>query len=108
MKKDDCYYLGTFTKLHGYQGGIYMKFDADDPYEYIGLEAFLVEMAQGLVPMAIEKIDIKNNGTALLKIEDIGTQEEAEILRGKGIYLPLNTLPKTYWKSILFSRGNWF
>ena len=48
MKKEDCYYLGRITKAHGLKGEIQCYFDVNDQMEYEGLDAFFVELNNGL------------------------------------------------------------
>ncbi len=93
MNIDACYQLGYVIKKHGTRGEVSIFLDVDQPDEYSELESVFVEINQKLIPFFIESIQIRD-GKAVVKFEDIDTQEEAQALKAKAIYLPLSTLPE--------------
>lgn len=92
MKKEDCFLLGHISKLHGTKGEVVFHLDVDSPKEYSQMESVFIELNGELVPFFIEEIQIKNQ-KAEVKLEDIDSTEQAEVLTGKELYLPLTNLP---------------
>ncbi len=93
MQKEDCYYLGKITKLHGFKGNLILHLDTDEPDLYENMESVFVETNGMLVPFFFEFIQSHSRGKMLVKFEDTSA-EEAEKLVNKHLYLPLNTLPE--------------
>lgn len=97
MNVEACYYLGYTSKVHGKQGELIIKLDVDYPEEYNKLESVLIQMNKkdsSLIPFFLSNAQVQNNGTLRIKIEDVNTVDEAKLLVGKSVYLPLDTLPK--------------
>lgn len=92
--REDCYKLGTIAKLHSYKGEVTIFLDVDDPWEYNELESVFVEYGNKLIPFFLESIQIKQNGFATVKFEDIDSERQATTILKCGLFLPLNTLPK--------------
>lgn len=93
MHLDDCYQLGYIIKPHGLKGELKLFIDADAPENYQKLESFFVLKEHQMVPFFIEYISIKGN-TAICALEDIISLEDAGVLKGLPIYLPLALLPE--------------
>lgn len=97
MNVEACYYLGYTSKVHGKQGELIIKLDVDDPEEYNKLESVLIQMNKkdnSLIPFFLSNAQVQNNGTLRIKVEDVNAVDEAKLLVGKSVYLPLGTLPK--------------
>lgn len=92
--KADCYRLGAVSKLHSYKGEVTLFLDVDDPSEYKNLESVFVEYGNKLIPFFLEKIQIRINGQAVAKFEDIDSERQARTILKCGLYLPLETLPE--------------
>ena len=56
------------------------------------MESLFVEIDNILVPFFIEHILIRNKGFAVVKFEDVNTEEKARRLLKKKLYLPLDFL----------------
>lgn len=93
MTTKDCFLLGHVAKTHGFKGEISIKIDADDPYRYEGIEALFIEVHKQLTPFFLNYFKINNKGIAKVKIEDVDTEENARLLLGNNVYLPLTALP---------------
>ena len=93
MNRDDFYYLGKIVKTSGYKGNLVFFFDVDDISYYKDLEAVFVEINDELIPFAINGLQIKDNKTAFVKMEDIDDEEQAVAMTGNELYLPLSYLP---------------
>lgn len=97
MNIDECYYLGYTSKVQGKQGELIAKLDVDNLSRYNKLESVMIRLNKNdnsLVPFFISQAQVLNNGTLKIKIEDINTTTQAEVLVGKELYLPLHMLPK--------------
>ncbi len=93
MHLDDCYQLGYIIKPHGLKGELKLFIDADIPENYQNLESFFVLKEHQMVPFFIEYLSIKGN-TGICALEEILSIEDASILKGLPIYLPLTMLPE--------------
>lgn len=93
MVKKDFYFLGKITKTSGYKGNLMFFFDVDDIGHYHGLDAVFIDIAGELIPFVITYIQFKNNRTAIVKLEDISTEEQAIALVGNELFLPISLLP---------------
>lgn len=93
MQKEDCYYLGKITKLHGFKGNLILHLETDEPELYENMESIFVETNGMLVPFFFEFIQPHTGGKLLVKFEDV-SPEAAEKLVNKPLYLPLETLPE--------------
>ena len=93
MTLDKCFQLGHITKPHGYKGNVVLFLDVDDSSEYRNIDALFLKMGESLVPFFIIKSDVKGK-QLILQLEGVTNEEEAENLRGKEAYLPLELLPK--------------
>ena len=93
MQKEDCYYLGKITKLHGFKGNLILHLDTDEPEFYENMESVFVETNGMLVPFFFEFAQVHGAQKLLVKFEDT-SPEEAEKLVNKAVYLPLETLPE--------------
>ncbi|MDO5509963.1 MAG: ribosome maturation factor RimM [Weeksellaceae bacterium] len=90
MQKKDCYYLGTITKLHGYQGELNVHMDTDDPQHYQNLPAILIERNGLMVPFFLKKAQVHRNHHLRIIIEDFDNPQQ---LIGREVFLPLDSLP---------------
>ncbi|MBL6449772.1 16S rRNA processing protein RimM [Fulvivirga sp. 29W222] len=93
MNVGECFQLGYVIKKHGLSGEVSIILDVDVPHEYQELESVFVEINDKLVPFFIESISIKGN-KAIVRFEDVNTLEQADELKGKGLFLPLSMLPE--------------
>lgn len=100
--KSECYRLGAITKLYSYKGEVAIYLDVDDPEEYNLLESVFVEYDNKLIPFFLERIQIRNNGTAIVKFLDIDSEKQASTILKCGLYLPLETLPQLTEKEFYF------
>jgi 16S rRNA processing protein RimM len=92
MTKEDLFLLGKLTKPFGFHGDLVAWFDVDDtaPYEKVG--SFWVETSQGLVPHFVSTIR-PHGDRFVVQLEGVDSEEKAQKLSGRSIYLPLSLLP---------------
>ncbi|SDL68442.1 16S rRNA processing protein RimM [Catalinimonas alkaloidigena] len=97
MNPEECFLLGTVRKPHGLRGELSIFLDVDDPGRYEHLESVLVELRQEdgsarLIPFFVESMRLTGPLT-LMRLEGLGSLEEAEPFRGARLFLPLEALP---------------
>ncbi len=103
MDKKDYYFLGKITKTSGFKGSLMFFFDVDDTSPYKELDAVFVEVGgSDFIPFAIEKLTFRHNNTAIAKLADIDSEEEAASLVSAELYLPLAFLPPLKGKKFYF------
>jgi 16S rRNA processing protein RimM len=87
IKQEDVYKIGRLGKTHGVKGEISFLFD-DDVFDRVDAD-YLVLMVDGiLVPFFMEEYRFKSDANAIVKFEDIDTQERAQQLTGLDVYFP--------------------
>lgn len=88
----DYYYLGSITRMHGYNGKLVLFLDVDVPAAYEGMEMVFVNINQNPVPYFIESGSLKNN-KLIVKFKDVEDTDQAQMLINREVYLPLSLLP---------------
>jgi len=75
-------YIGKFTKPFGYKGELALRFDVSIPQNFEQTEWVFVKLDGLPVPFSVcpESIWIKDDTTAVLKLEDIDNEFEAKKL----------------------------
>lgn len=91
--RDNVFELGYFVKKSGIDGSLVMSIDADNPQNYLKMESIFVDINKQLVPFFISKIRVQRSNEFLVKLEDIDTTEEAELLCGKSVFADIKYLP---------------
>ena len=93
MNKDDCFNFGVVMRAHGMDGTVMVAMDVDQPDYYKSLKEAFVFLNDTLVPFTISKINIQRDA-ALIKFENVGAAEDADLLIGSEVFLPLTQLPR--------------
>ena len=87
IKEEEVYKIGRLGKTHGVKGEISFLFD-DDVFDRVDAD-YLVLMVDGiLVPFFMEEYRFRSDTTAIVKFEDIDTQERARELTGCDVWFP--------------------
>ena len=87
IREKEVYKIGKLGKTHGVKGEISFLFD-DDVFDRVEAD-YLVLCVDGiLVPFFLEEYRFKSDSTAIVKFEDIDTQERARKLTGCDVYFP--------------------
>ena len=87
------FYLGKVVKLFANKGALLVYLDVDDPEDYINLESVFVRMNNQLIPFFIEDIELRHKNNAVFVFSDVDSTEQASMLIGNQLFLPLNMLP---------------
>ena len=93
MKKEECFFLGYISRKHGYKGDVNIKLET--PTKHKELAHMFIELNGGLVPFFIDSFRLKKENIALVKFEDVDSEEDAQALVGKEVFLPLELLDES-------------
>jgi 16S rRNA processing protein RimM len=94
MRKEDCFYLGKIAKKFSFKGEVLIYLDTDEPELYENMESVLVEFNNSLVPFFIENCSLHKNDFLRVRFEEVNSEEDADAIINKSVYLPLKMLPK--------------
>ena len=94
MKKSDCFYLGRVTKKYSFKGEVIVKLDTDEPEIYQNLNVVFIDLGKDLLPFFIEKSSFQRGSELRVRFEDVKTEQDADAILKKEVYLPLDLLPK--------------
>jgi 16S rRNA processing protein RimM len=89
---DDCFYLGYVKKTNGVRGAVELNLDVDDPTKYKKKESVLLLINNQLTPFFIEQFSIRPK-TVVVKFKTVHDANEAALLVGTSVYMPLTELP---------------
>ena len=87
IKKEEVYKIGRIGKAHGVKGEVSFNFD-DDVFDRVEAEYLILKVDGILVPFFMEEYRFRSDSTALVKFEDIDTQERARELTNCDVYFP--------------------
>lgn len=94
MRKEDCFYLGKVAKKFSFKGEVLIWLDTDEPELYENMESVFVEINKHLVPFFISNSSLHKNDFLRVRFEDVDTEDDADAILGKAVYLPMSMLPK--------------
>lgn len=89
IKPEEVYKIGTFGKPHGIHGELQMNF-TDDVFDRVEADYVICSMEGILVPFFIESYRIRTATTALMKLEDVESVEQARRFTGLDIFFPIH------------------
>lgn len=87
IRNDEVFKIGYITKHRGLRGEVEMSF-TDDCFDTGSADYLVLDMDGILVPFFWEEYSFKNNDTAILKFEDIESEQQARKLVGHAVYYP--------------------
>ena len=87
IRKDEVFKIGKLGKTHGIQGEISFLFD-DDIFDRTDTDYLILDIDGILVPFFMEEYRFRSDSNAIVKFEDIDTQERARELTGCDVYFP--------------------
>ena len=87
IKPEEVYRIGRIGKAHGVKGEVTLLFD-DDIFDRVDADDLVLEVDGILVPFFIEEYRFRSDTTALMKFEDIDSQQRARELTNCDVYFP--------------------
>ena len=85
IREEDIYQIGKLGKTHGVKGEISFLFD-DDVFERVDADYLVLKVDGIFVPFFIEEYRFRSDSNAIIKFEDIDTQERARELTGCEVF----------------------
>ena len=87
IRQEEVYRIGRLGKTHGVKGEVTLLFD-DDIFDRVDCDYLILEVDGILVPFFIEEYRFRSDTVALIKFEDVDTQQRANELTGCDVYFP--------------------
>ena len=87
IREEDIYQIGKLGKTHGVKGEISFLFD-DDVFDRVDADYLILKVDGIFVPFFIEEYRFRSDANAIIKFEDIDTQERARELTGCEVFFP--------------------
>ena len=87
IKSEEVYRIGKLSKPHGIKGEISLMFQ-DDVFDRVEAEYLVLGIDGILVPFFMEEYRFRSDELALVKFEDIDSQERAAELTGCEVFFP--------------------
>ena len=85
IRQEEVYRIGRLGKTHGVKGEVTLLFD-DDIFDRVDCDYLILEVDGILVPFFIEEYRFKGDTTAIMKFEDVDTQQRAQELTGCNVF----------------------
>ena len=87
IRREEVYKIGKLGKPHGVKGEVSFMFD-DDVFDRVDADYLVLDVDGILVPFFIEEYRFRSDESAIMKFEDIDTQDKARDLTGDEVYFP--------------------
>ena len=91
MNQDACFLLGKITKPFSFKGEVVLWMDVDDPKNYLEVSTLWVSQQGILVPYAVQNLR-PNRDRFVVRLADVTTEDQAKMLSGKDVWLPLGEM----------------
>ena len=104
IKASDVFKIGRLGKSHGVKGEVTFMFD-DDIFDRVDSDYLILEVDGILVPFFIEEYRFRSDTVALVKFEDIDTQQRAQELTGCDVYFPRSLAEEDDTPTLTFLVG---
>ena len=93
IKPEEVYQIGRIGKPHGVKGEMNFMF-TDDVFDRTDSDYLIIEVDGILVPFFIEEYRFRSEETALLKLCDIDTQEQARQFTNCNVFFERSHTPE--------------
>ncbi len=87
IREEEVYKIGRLGKTHGVRGEISFLFD-DDVFDRVDADYLVLQVDGIFIPFFMEEYRFKSDANAIVKFEDIDTQERARDLTGCDVFFP--------------------
>lgn len=93
MKEEEVFRIGEIVRVHGVKGKLEIAY-TDDVFMRADIDYLFFRMDGLLVPFFVESYSSKGRNRALLKLEDIETEEAAQRFLEAEVFFPLDEVPE--------------
>lgn len=93
MDYNDLFCLGRIIRTFGSKGEVVFYLDVDNPQKYFEMESVFIKLNENLVPFSIDSIQLRPKKQAVVRLHDVDEADDAELLVGSLLFLPLSYLP---------------
>ena len=104
IRQEEVFRIGRLGKAHGVKGEVSFQFD-DDIFDRVDSDYLILEVDGILVPFFIEEYRFRSDTVALVKFEDIDTQQRAQELTGCDVYFPRSLAEEDDTPTLAFLVG---
>lgn len=87
IKPEEVFRIGKLLKPHGVKGEIAFAFD-NDVFDRVDCPYLICLVDEIFVPFFVEEYRFKGSETALIKFEDVDTEERARLMSNWEVYFP--------------------
>lgn len=94
MNIQNYYCLGKIIKKYGINNEVIIKLDTDDPKFYLNLKSIFIQFKKKLIFFLLSSSRLNKKNNLIISFHDINNYDIINIIIGKLVFLPLNTLPK--------------
>jgi 16S rRNA processing protein RimM len=94
MSPDEFFHCGKVLKTSGSSGELIISFDTEDISKFKKLESVFILLQGNLVPFFIDHIEFKARNQAIVKLLDIESIEDTNLLAGSKLFLPNTFKPR--------------
>ncbi len=106
MRIEDCFFVGTVVSKYSFKGEVLLKLDTDEPEQYQSIHTLFLGLDNTIIPYFVVKSSMHKPGLLRIKLEDVTSEEDANMLLKAKAYLPLSELPtlsgnKFYYHEII-------
>jgi 16S rRNA processing protein RimM len=92
ISEQDVYKIGRLGKTHGVKGELTLLFE-DDVFDRADADYLVLRVDGILVPFFIQEYRFRSDSVAIMKFEDIDTQQRAAELTGCDVFFPRALTP---------------
>lgn len=85
IRREDVFKIGRIGKPHGIKGEVFFHFD-DDVFDRVESEYLILDIDGILVPFFMEEYRFRSDYVALVKFQQVDTQEQASELTGCEVF----------------------
>jgi 16S rRNA processing protein RimM len=93
MTIDSCFQFGKIIKPHGLKGELTVSMITEHADHLKNMKSVYLSINDRLVPFFIEKLTLINKTKAIVQLEDVASEMDAEAYSGTMMYAPLAVLP---------------
>jgi len=94
MKLAACFLVGKIVRKHSFKGEVIIKVNSDYVDIISETESVFVTFGDNLIPFFFEKSNWQKKLQFRVQFEDVTSEQDADLLIGKEVYLPNTLLPE--------------